>query len=188
MRFADEERLLDAVRAARADGFAIVDAYTPYPVHGLDAAMGLPRSRLPLVAFGAGLAGVLFAIGFQFYIAAIDWPLNVGGKPLNSTLAYMPIAFEITVLLAGLAVTAAFLYRCRLFPGARPAAVDEAATLEGSCSCCARLAASTARSHRGGRPPSARRSADDAARDDGRAPARRGLAGRLPERRGRPRL
>jgi hypothetical protein len=131
VRFSDEERLLDAVRAARADGFGIVDAYTPYPVHGLDAAMGLPRSRLPLVAFGAGLAGVVCAIGFQFYIAAIDWPLNVGGKPLNSTLAYLPIAFEITVLLAGLIVTAAFLFRCRLFPGARPVALDEAATLDG---------------------------------------------------------
>ncbi len=131
LRFGDEERLLDAVRTARADGFGIVDAYTPYPVHGLDAAMGLPRSRLPIVAFGAGLAGVMSAIGFQFYMSAFDWPLNVGGKPLNSTLAYMPIAFEITVLLAGLVVTGAFFFRSRLFPGARPIALDQAATLDG---------------------------------------------------------
>jgi hypothetical protein len=130
-RFSDEVALLDAVKAARADGFGIVDAYSPYPVHGLEAAMGLPRSRLPRVAFGAGLAGVVFGLGFQFYIAALDWPLDVGGKPLNSALAFVPITFEIAVLLAGLAVTAAFFLRCRLFPGARPIALDEAATLEG---------------------------------------------------------
>jgi hypothetical protein len=93
--------------------------------------MGLPRSRLPRVAFGAGVAGVVFALGFQFYMAAFDWPLDVGGKPLNSALAFVPITFEITVLLAGLAVTAAFFWRCRLFPGARPIAFDEPVTLDG---------------------------------------------------------
>ena len=131
VRFADEGALLDAVKAARADGFTIVDVYSPYPVHGLEEAMGLRRSRLPQVAFGAGLAALVFGMGFQFYIAAFDWPLDVGGKPLNSALAFLPITFELTVLLAGLAVTAAFFLRCRLFPGARPIGLGEAATLEG---------------------------------------------------------
>ena len=124
MRFADETALLAAVRAARVDGCEIVDVYTPYPVHGLDAAMGLSRSRLPLVAFAAGVVGLISAMGFQVYVAAFDWPLDVGGKPLNSAMAFVPITFEITVLLSGLAAVAAFLVRCRLFPGARPVAVD----------------------------------------------------------------
>ena len=130
LRFSDEAALLAGVRAARADGDAIVDAYTPYPVHGLDAAMGLPRSRLPLAALAGGVAGLVSAMGFQFYVSAFDWPLNVGGKPVNSTLAFVPITFEITVLLAGLAITAAFFWRCRLFPGAHTIAPDAAVTLD----------------------------------------------------------
>src|SRR5262245_63400066 len=116
-RFSSAEALLEAVRIARAEGAEIADAYTPYPVHGLDAALGLPRSRLPIVAFAAGVVGAISAIGFQFYAAAFDWPLNVGGKPANSTLAFVPITFEITVLVAALTVTAAFLWRCVVFPG-----------------------------------------------------------------------
>jgi mono/diheme cytochrome c family protein len=129
-RFSSESALLEAVRIARADGAEIADVYTPYPVHGLDAALGLPRSRLPLVAFAAGTAGAVSALGFQFYTAVFDWPLDVGGKPMNSTLAFVPITFEITVLLAALTVTAAFLWRCRLFPGASTTPEHEAATLD----------------------------------------------------------
>jgi mono/diheme cytochrome c family protein len=129
-RYASEAALLDAVKAAHAEGSDIVDVYTPYPVHGLDSALGLPRSRLPLVAFAAGLTGAVSAMAFQFYVAAFDWPLDVGGKPLNSALAFVPITFEITVLLAGLAVTGAFFLRCVLFPGAHPIRLDTAATLD----------------------------------------------------------
>jgi mono/diheme cytochrome c family protein len=129
-RFSSEAALLDAVKRARADGVTIVDVYTPYPVHGMDAAIGLPRSRLPLVALAAGVAGAISAMGFQFYVAAFDWPLDVGGKPLNSALAFVPITFEITVLLAALAVTAAFFWRCRLFPGARATTGQDAMTVD----------------------------------------------------------
>lgn len=129
-RFSSEAALLDAVKAARADGATIADVYTPYPVHGLDAALGLPRSRLPLVALAAGIGGAVSAMGFQFYTAAFDWPLDVGGKPMNSALAFVPITFEITVLLSALAVTAAFFWRCRLFPGARVKEDHDPATLD----------------------------------------------------------
>ena len=110
--------VLDAVKSARAQGSTVVDVYTPYPVHALDRVLGLPRSRLPLVAFAAGAAGAAGAMGFQVWASAFDWPLDVGGKPLNSALAFVPITFEITILLAALAVTGAFFWRCRLFPGA----------------------------------------------------------------------
>jgi hypothetical protein len=116
--FSNEHSLREAVGQLRAHGFRIYDAYAPYPVHGLAELMGARRSRLPIVSLVAGVLGLTVALGFQFYAAAFDWPLNVGGKPAASTLAFVPITFEITVLCAGLATAAAFLIRSRLGPGA----------------------------------------------------------------------
>lgn len=126
--FAEEHGLREAVRLMRAHGYRIHDVYTPYPVHGLPELMGLRRSRLPLVAFAAGVGGLLAALVLQFYTAVFDWPLNVGGKPANSTLAFIPIAFELTVLCAGLATAAALLVRCGLVPGASPRLFAEGTT------------------------------------------------------------
>jgi hypothetical protein len=114
--FPDEGALLAAVRRAREEGIAIVDAYTPYPVHGLDEAMGVPRSRLGLVTLAGGAAGLLSAVALQVYTAVYDWPLDVGGKPANSALAFLPISFELTVLVAGLSTAAAFVVKSRLHP------------------------------------------------------------------------
>ena len=114
--FANPDALVAAVTQIREHGFKIYDVYTPCPVHGLAEAMGLQRSRLPYVALVAGAVGLISAIGFQFYAAVFDWALNVGGKPDNSTLAFVPITFELTVLFAGLATAIAFLARSGLFP------------------------------------------------------------------------
>ena len=119
--FTSEEDVLGAARAAREHGFRIADAYTPYAVHGLNRAMGLRPSRLPWVCFGLGLFGAVSKLAFQFWAMAVDWPVNVGGKPWNSLPAYVPVSFEVMVLLAGLGVVLAFLLRCRLLPG-KPAA------------------------------------------------------------------
>jgi hypothetical protein len=127
-RFAHGAEALLAVRRIRARGFRIYDVHAPYPVHDMDAALGLRRSRLPLVALAAGAGGLVFALALQFYCAVFDWPLNVGGKPANSTLAFVPIAFELTVLCAGLATAAAFLFASRLWPGARARLFVEGAT------------------------------------------------------------
>jgi Protein of unknown function (DUF3341) len=126
--FTEERSLLQGVREIRARGFRIYDVYAPYPVHGLDAAMGLRRSRLPLITLAAGLMGLLSAAVLQFYTTVYDWPMNVGGKPNNSTLAFVPISFELTILFGGLATVAAFFLRCRLFPGARPLRFQEGTT------------------------------------------------------------
>jgi ActD protein len=115
--FTEPGTLVAAVAAVRAHGFKIYDVYTPCPVHGLDEAMGIKRSRLPYVTLVAGAIGCVAAIAFEFYAAVFDWTLNIGGKPDNSTLAFIPIAFEVTVLGAGLATAAAFLIRAGLFPG-----------------------------------------------------------------------
>lgn len=117
--FSDAEELLKAVRRVRAENFSVYDVYSPYPIHGMDEAMGLRRSRIPWVTLIVGFCGLATAFTFQFYTAVFDWPLNVGGKPDNSTLAFVPICFELTVLLGGLATVAALLLRARLFPGKR---------------------------------------------------------------------
>jgi hypothetical protein len=115
--FTTEEDVLGAARAARDHGFRIADAYTPYPVHGLDRAMGLRPSRLPWAWFLYGLVGVAFALSSQYWAMARSWPINVGGKPWNSLPAYVPVTFEVMVLLAGLGGVLTFLLRCRLLPG-----------------------------------------------------------------------
>lgn len=115
--YSDPERLLRGVRALRENRFRIYDVYTPYPVHDLEHALGLSRTRLPLVTLVCGASALVVAICFQFYASVLDWPLNVGGKPDNSSLAFVPICFEATVLIGGLSIFAALLFRARLFPG-----------------------------------------------------------------------
>ena len=126
--FSDERKVLESVRSLRGEGFQIHDVFTPYVVHGLDDAMGIRRSRLGIVTFVAGLAGLFLSMGFQFWTSVFDWRINVGGKPDNSTLAFLPVAFEITVLMAGLTTVAAFFFRSRLFPGAKPLLFDRRTT------------------------------------------------------------
>ncbi len=115
--FAAPEGLLAAVRAARRRGLHVVDTYTPHPVHGLDAALGLRRSRLPFVTLACGAVGAALALWFQYWSSSSDWPLDVGGKPLDSFPAFVPVAFEVMVLLAGLGTAVALLWRSRLLPG-----------------------------------------------------------------------
>lgn len=117
--FRDPETLLRAVMPLRLEGLRIYDVYSPHPIHGLDRAMGIRRTRLPLATLACGLLGLSFAVIFQFYTAVFDWPLNVGGKPVNSMLAFVPVSFELTVLLGGLGTVAAFFVRAGLYPGKR---------------------------------------------------------------------
>jgi Protein of unknown function (DUF3341) len=115
--FVREADLLGAVRTVRSRGFQVVDVYAPYAVHGLDEALGWNRSRLPVACFVGGILGVSLAFWFQYWASAWDWPLNVGGRPWNSLPAFVPVAFELTILFAGLLLVLAWLLRCRLYPG-----------------------------------------------------------------------
>jgi hypothetical protein len=115
--FAEEEDLLGAVRAVRKHKWDVVDVYSPYVVHGLDEALGWPRSRLPAACFLGGAAGAVLAMWFQFWATAWSWPINVGGRPWNSLPAFVPVVFECMVLLAGFSLLFAWLVRCRLYPG-----------------------------------------------------------------------
>src|SRR5215470_9795074 len=113
--FKREDELLAAVLDARRSGFEIHDVYTPFPVHGMDQAAGLKRSRLTWIAFIAGAIGLMFGLGLQVWTSAYDWPLNVGGKPFNSFPLFIPVTFELTVLFSGLIATSVLLVRNRLW-------------------------------------------------------------------------
>jgi len=126
--FADERNVLAATLAVREKGHTVVDVHTPYAVHGLDRAMGLPASRLPWVCFALGLAGAALKVYFEFWTTAVDWPLNVGGKPFNSLPAFVPVTFEVMVLFAGVSTVLAFLWVTGLRPGRRAATPDRAVT------------------------------------------------------------
>ncbi|MFO0985123.1 MAG: DUF3341 domain-containing protein [Planctomycetota bacterium] len=118
--FEDEHALMAAAAECRERGVAILDAFSPYPIHGIDAVLGLRRSRLPIVCFAAGLSGLAFGLWLQYWASATDWPLDVGGKPFDSLPAFMPVAFELMVLCAGLATALCLLARARLAPARRP--------------------------------------------------------------------
>lgn len=122
--FDQEEPVFSAVAAARSANIPIHDVYTPYAVHGLDQAMGISRSRLPWACFIAGACGGTFALAFQMWTFAVNWPLIVGGKPYLAIPAFIPVTFELTVLAGGLATVAALLFRCRLFPGRASPSLD----------------------------------------------------------------
>lgn len=115
--FDQEHDVVEATSEARGAGLQIADVYTPYAVHEMDAAMGLPRSRLNWVCFFAGLTGLLLAVSFQVWTSAVNWPINVGGKPFNSLPAFIPVSFEFTVLCASLITVGALLFVARLYPG-----------------------------------------------------------------------
>jgi hypothetical protein len=117
--FTDEQQVMLATGACREHGYEIADVYAPYPVHGLDRVMGLKPSRLPIVCFLLGITGGGLMLWFQIWASAIDWPLNVGGKPLNSLPAFVPVAFETAILLAGLGSIATLALRSKLFPWAK---------------------------------------------------------------------
>lgn len=118
--FDSEEAILLATQEAREAGHGILDVYTPFPVHGMDEAMGLRRSILPRLCFAFGAAGLLFALLFQWWVSVFDWPMNVGGKSFHASPALIPVAFEFMVLCAGLGVVASFFRLRRMFPGKRP--------------------------------------------------------------------
>jgi len=108
--YEDPETILHAARKAREAGFTRWDVFTPFPVHGMDEAMGLGRSRIPWVTLVAGLCGTATALFIQFGTMVYSWPANYGGKPVGGWPAFVPITFEMTVLLAGVTTALAALW------------------------------------------------------------------------------
>ena len=123
--FDDEEVLLSSVKEIRSNEIHIKEVYSPFPVHGLDKALGLKETRMAVTAFIYGCIGLTFGLALIYYIMISgiykSWPMNIGGKP-NWTLyhnlpAFVPVLFELTVLFAGHLMSITFFIRCGLFPG-----------------------------------------------------------------------
>jgi hypothetical protein len=104
------ESLVAAARRAHQEGYRKMDGYSPFPVHGLAEAIGFAGTRLPLVVFLGGVAGAAGGFFMQWYASVVDYPWNIGGRPLNSWPAFIPITFELTVLVAGLSALLAMLW------------------------------------------------------------------------------
>ncbi|HVB40906.1 MAG TPA: DUF3341 domain-containing protein [Terriglobales bacterium] len=114
--FLDPQKLLDAVKTVKEKGYRGLDAYTPYPVHGLPEALGLKISWMPRVTKTAFFVGATLGFTFEAWTMAWAWPLNIAGKPFVSVPAYMPVTFESGILIAGISTFIAVMIAARLRP------------------------------------------------------------------------
>ncbi len=105
--FDDDHQCMEAAKRLRDSGYRQFDAITPFPVHGMEEAIGIRRSPIPYVTFVFGIIGFCAGMGFQYYTSAVDWRLIIGGMPFFPVPAYIPVAFETTILFAALASVAA---------------------------------------------------------------------------------
>lgn len=112
--FEDPDALLAASQKVTDAGYSDFDAYTPFPIEGLGEAVGHKRSPIPLLVFGGGLTGALTAFGMMWSSAVIFYPVNAGGRPLNSWPAFIPITFELTILFAALTAVVSMFFFNRL--------------------------------------------------------------------------
>jgi hypothetical protein len=99
--FADSDALLAATTKLRVRGYKRLDTHTPYPVHGIEEALGLGRPKIPAIVLCGAILGVCAAYSMMYYMNVFDWPINVGNRPPNSIPAFIPITFELAVLLGG---------------------------------------------------------------------------------------
>ncbi len=107
--FDDEDVLLDAIRKIRSGGVKIQEVYSPFPVHGIDEALGYKRTRLPIAAFMFGMTGTILALVMQIWMLGYDWPMIIGGKNFASIPPFIPVTFELTVLLSALGMVGTFM-------------------------------------------------------------------------------
>ncbi len=115
--FPTSDALLDGTKAIRQKGLSGIDTHTPYPVHGIEDALGLGRPFIPKIVFGGALMGAFLAYAMMYFMNVIDFPINVGNRPPHSVPAFIPITFELTVLLGG---TSAFFGVMALMKLPRP--------------------------------------------------------------------
>lgn len=118
--FDDDDVLLSAVKDLRAAEYHIEEIFTPFPVHGLEKAVGIPNTRIAITAFIYGVIGLAFSIWMMNYMMIADWPQNIGGKPSFSFAenmpAFVPIMFELTVFFSAHLMVITFYMRSKLWP------------------------------------------------------------------------
>jgi Protein of unknown function (DUF3341) len=107
--FDDEDVLLKGIKKVRNSGVKIQEVYSPFPVHGIDDALGYKKSRLPIAAFMFGMTGTSLALLMQIWMLGYDWPMIIGGKNFASLPPFIPVTFELTVLLSALGMVGTFM-------------------------------------------------------------------------------
>ena len=112
--FDNPTALVNAARAAREQGYRKLDAYSPFPIEELTDTLHLHRNKLPLIVLGGGILGGLTGYLMQYYITVIDFPINIGGRPLHSWPAYIIITFELTILFGAISAVLGLLGLCGL--------------------------------------------------------------------------
>jgi hypothetical protein len=122
--FDDEDVLLKAIKDIRGQGVKIHEVYSPFPVHGIEDALGYKRSRLAIVAFLFGLLGTSLALTMQIGMMSVDWPMIIGGKDYLPLPSFIPVTFELTVLLASFGMVGTFFVISNLKPWGKPKLFD----------------------------------------------------------------
>ncbi len=122
--FDDDDVLLKAIPKVRESGIKIEDVYTPFPVHGIEEKLGYKRSKMSVAAFVFGLCGTSFAIWMQTWMLGFDWPMIIGGKNFISAPPFVPVTFELTVLIGSLGMVGTFMVIAGLKPWAKPRIFD----------------------------------------------------------------
>ena len=122
--FSDDEVALSAARSLRENNIKIHEVYSPFPIHGIDEVLGYKRSRLPRAAFLFGTLGLLIALIMQFWMMGIDWPMIIGGKNFASLPPFVPVTFELTVLISALGMVGVFMLASDLKPYKKPRIFD----------------------------------------------------------------
>lgn len=103
--FRNPKELIDAAAKVEKSGYNSYDTYAPFPIHGMEKAMGLKKSPLGWIVLIGGLTGLIGAITLMVWVMAYEYPMNISGKPLINIPVYVPVAFELTVLLSAFAAT-----------------------------------------------------------------------------------
>jgi hypothetical protein len=112
--FDNPTALVKAARAAREKGYRKLDAFSPFPIEGLNDALHLHKNKLPLIVLAGGIIGGLSGYLLQYYITVISFPINIGGRPLHSWPSYIIITFELTILFGALSAVLGMLGLCGL--------------------------------------------------------------------------
>ncbi|MCC6385109.1 MAG: DUF3341 domain-containing protein [Bacteroidia bacterium] len=122
--FDEEDVLMKTIKTLKENGIAVKDVISPYPVHGMDNALGLNRTRISICCFLYGITGTCLAFLMMWYMNIFDWPMDIGGKPsfafYKNLPAFIPVTFETTVLCAAHGMVITFYLRSKLLPGVEP--------------------------------------------------------------------
>jgi len=122
--YGDDHDALHGAQALRSAGVKIHEVFSPFPIHGIDDVLGYKRSRLPKAAFMFGALGTTLALTMQFWMLGYDWPMIIGGKNFASLPPFIPVTFELTVLLAALGMVGTFMVASNLKPYGKPRIFD----------------------------------------------------------------